>query len=123
MPTNKKPLMILVAGPYRSGTGDDPAKIAVNMERLENAALAVFRAGHIPLIGEWVAIPLAARAGSKKMGDVAWDEMQYPTASRLIAHCDGVLRLEGASKGADEDVRQAKERGIPVYAAVAEIPA
>jgi hypothetical protein len=28
-------LMILVAGPYRSGTGDDPAKLAANMDAME----------------------------------------------------------------------------------------
>ena len=117
------PLMILVAGPYRSGTGDDPVKIEANMQKLEAAALTVFRAGHIPIIGEWVALPLMRRAGSKAMGDAVWDEMQYPTAARLIAHCDAVLRLEGDSKGADEDVRQAKERGLPVYRSMEQIPA
>jgi hypothetical protein len=29
----KKP-MILVAGPYRSGTGDDPEKIKANMQQM-----------------------------------------------------------------------------------------
>ena len=38
-----KPLMILIAGPYRSGTGDDPALLARNLERLEEAAWPVFR--------------------------------------------------------------------------------
>jgi hypothetical protein len=33
-----------------------------------------------------------------------------------------VLRVEGQSKGADEDVRLAKERGLPVYFRVQEIP-
>jgi len=117
------PLMILVAGPYRSGTGDDPLKIEANMQKLEAAALRVFRAGHIPIIGEWVALPLMRRAGLQVMGDAVWDEMQYPTAARLIAHCDAVLRLEGDSKGADEDVRQANERGLPVYHSMDQIPA
>ena len=27
-----RPLMILIAGPYRSGTNDDPKKIAANVE-------------------------------------------------------------------------------------------
>ena len=31
-------MMILIAGPYRSGTGDDPAKMAGNLARLEAAA-------------------------------------------------------------------------------------
>jgi hypothetical protein len=28
-----KPLLILIAGPYRSGTGDDPALMAANLTR------------------------------------------------------------------------------------------
>ncbi|MEP6724229.1 MAG: DUF4406 domain-containing protein, partial [Bacteroidota bacterium] len=34
-----------------------------------------------------------------------------------------VLRLEGASKGADEDVRIAKERGLPIYYRLEDVPA
>ena len=34
-----KSMMILVAGPYRSGTGDDPARMATNLRKLEEAAL------------------------------------------------------------------------------------
>ena len=33
-----------------------------------------------------------------------------------------VLRLEGASKGADEDVRIAKERGLKVYYRLEDVP-
>jgi hypothetical protein len=36
--------------------------------------------------------------------------------------CDAVLRLEGASKGADEDVRFAKERGLKVYYKLGDVP-
>ena len=46
-------LMILVAGPYRSGTGDDPAKMAHNVHVMEAYALPIFRAGHVPVLGEW----------------------------------------------------------------------
>ncbi len=34
--TDPKPLIILIAGPYRSGTNDDPALIARNLDRLES---------------------------------------------------------------------------------------
>ena len=43
-------------------------------------------------------------------------------AARLIAQCDAVLRLEGASKGADEDVRLATARGLPIYRAIDDVP-
>ncbi len=108
-------MMILIAGPYRGGTNDDPVLIRKNLDKLESAALPLFRKGHIPMIGEWVALPLMHLAGSKQIGDNAWDEIQYPVAHRLLEKCDAVLRLEGASKGADEDVRIAKERGLKIY--------
>lgn len=108
-------MMILVAGPYRSGTDDDPGRMASNLATLEAATLPLFRAGHIPVIGEWLAIPLLRQAGSTRPGDAAYEEICYPIARRLIERCDAVLRLPGASKGADEDVRRARELGLPVY--------
>ena len=55
---NAQRLMILVAGPYRSGTNDDPRLIAENMKAMNEVALKLFRAGHIPVVGEWFALPL-----------------------------------------------------------------
>ena len=109
------PLVILIAGPYRSGTNDDPHLMAQNLKKLEEMALPIFRAGHIPVIGEWFALPLLEQAGSKHPGDAAYEEILYPVAQRLLTKCDAVLRIPGTSKGADEDVRIAKERGLKVY--------
>jgi hypothetical protein len=116
-------MMILIAGPYRSGTNDDPKRMAANLRDLEHYALPVWRAGHIPMIGEWVALPLMGVAGSKRVGDDVYEEIAYPVAGRLIECCDAVLRVPGASKGADEDVRLAKERGLPVFSPTDAIPA
>ncbi|GLS34274.1 DUF4406 domain-containing protein [Neomesorhizobium albiziae] len=115
-------MLILIAGPYRSGTGDDPVKMAANLDRLESVSVPLFRAGHIPMIGEWVALPLGRQAGSTGVADPIYDEFAYPVAERLLQHCDAVLRLAGASKGADEDVRLARERGLPVYFDLGEVP-
>jgi len=115
-------MMILIAGPYRSGTGDDPQKMADNLKHLEEASWPIFKAGHVPMIGEWVALPIWQVAGGQTIGDALYDEILHPTAGRLIERCDAVLRLMGDSKGADNDVRLAKERGIPVYYQVDEIP-
>jgi hypothetical protein len=117
-----KPSMILIAGPYRSGTGDDPEKMAANLRRLETAALPIFEKGHVPMIGEWAALPIWRAAGGKHIGDEAYERILHPTAHRLLQHCDAVLRLEGASAGADNDVKIALERGIPVYFSVDEVP-
>lgn len=115
-------LMILIAGPYRSGTGDDPGRMASNLRNLEAAALPLYRAGHLPLIGEWIALPLLREAGSKRPGDAIYDEILYPIAHRLLSRCDAVLRLPGASKGADEDVRLAKEHGLLVFDRIGDVP-
>ncbi|MEU7530076.1 DUF4406 domain-containing protein [Saccharothrix sp. NPDC042600] len=117
-----KPLMILIAGPYRSGTGDDPELMARNLARLEEAAWPIFRSGHVPMIGEWVALPVLRGAGGDGPTDPVAEGIMYPTAERLLRHCDAVLRLPGESTGADQDVRIARERGLPVYHRVEEIP-
>ncbi|WP_411556810.1 DUF4406 domain-containing protein [Plantibacter sp. MPB07] len=113
------PLLILIAGPYRSGTGGDPDAIARNLERLEAAAAPIFALGHVPMIGEWVALPIL-RGIDTASGD---GDVMYETARRLLQHCDAVLRLPGESSGADTDVAIARERGIPVYTDLSEIPA
>lgn len=113
------PLLILIAGPYRSGTGGDPDAIARNLERLEAAAAPIYALGHVPMIGEWVALPIL-RGIDTASGD---GDVMYETARRLLQHCDAVLRLPGESSGADTDVAIARERGIPVYTDLSEIPA
>jgi hypothetical protein len=117
-----KPLMILIAGPYRSGTNDEPERLAANLASLESASWPIFQAGHVPMIGEWVALPVMRAAGSTAIGDPISDGVLYPTADRLLQHCDAVLRLPGASQGADQDVRIATERGLPVYYRLEDIP-
>jgi hypothetical protein len=114
--------LILVAGPYRSGTGDDPDKIAANHRRIQQACLELFRAGHLAVNGEDLALPLAALAGSTQVGDAAFDEVFHPVGRRLVARVDAVLRLPGASAGSDEMVSLAEARGIPVYSDVADVP-
>ncbi|CAN7538618.1 DUF4406 domain-containing protein [Ensifer adhaerens] len=115
-------MLILIAGPYRSGTGDDPAKMAANLKRLEEPSYALFKAGHVPMIGEWVALPVWHAAGGARIGDDLYEEIFHPVAGRLLALCEAVLRLPGDSKGADNDVRIARERGIPVYYRLEDVP-
>jgi hypothetical protein len=117
------PLLILVAGPYRSGTGDDPVLISRNVAAMTEAALQLFRAGHLPVLGEWFALPLLAHAGSKAIGDAVFDEIFHPVSRRLVARCDGCLRIGGPSAGADEMVALARAHGKAVYASLREIPA
>jgi len=115
-------MLILVAGPYRSGTNDDPELIRNNVEVMESYALPIFRAGHIPILGEWLALPLVSLGGSRKIGDEVFNEVFHPIAVRLLEKCDAVLRVGGASAGADEMVRVGRSLGLTIYTALVEIP-
>lgn len=116
-----RPLIVLIAGPYLSGTDGDPARIAANRERLESYALPIWERGHLPMIGEWLVNPIVHAAGGRE-GDAVFDHYQYPVAQRLLARCDAVLRIPGASRGADLDVAKARELGLPVYTELADLP-
>jgi hypothetical protein len=122
MHTNATELLVLVAGPYRSGTDDEPDRLAANVAAMNAAALDVFRVGHLPVTGEALALPLIELAGSTRVGDAAFDEIFHPIARRLLDRCDAVLRIGGASAGADEMVAIAREQGKPVFASAAELP-
>lgn len=117
-----KPMLILVAGPYRSNTGDNPLKIAANLRRMNEAALQVFRRGHIPVTGEALALPLIERAGSQAIGDAAFNGIFHPLAERLVARCDACWRIGGASTGADQMVAIAKANGRQVFRHIDDIP-
>lgn len=115
-------MMILIAGPYRSGTGDDPEKMRANVRLMESFALRIFRLGHIPVLGEWFALPLLQLAGSKQLGDEPYQEIFHPIAERLLEKCDAVLRVGGASEGADLMVEVARRNGLQVYTKLEQIP-
>ena len=120
---SNKPLMILIAGPYRSRTNDDPEKIQANVHLMESFAVPIFRKGHIPVLGEWFALPLVSLAGSKQIGDEAFNEIFHPIAERLLEKCDAVLRVGGASSGADLMVKTAQNLGLQIFYSMDEIPA
>jgi hypothetical protein len=116
------PLMILVAGPYRAGTGDDPSRIAANMAAMDAAALRLFQAGHLPVAGEWFALPLIASAGAPPLGSDAWGAIFHSVAERIAARCDACLRIGGASAGADAMAAIFERGGRPVYRKFEEVP-
>lgn len=115
-------MMILIAGPYRSGTNDDPNRIAENVHVMESFAIPLFKMGHIPVLGEWIALPLVKLAGSTGIGDEAFNEIFHPVAERLLEKCDAVLRVGGPSEGADLMVKVAKSLGLQIFYSLDEIP-
>lgn len=118
----EKPQMILVAGPYRSGTNDDPQLIQKNVEFMTEIALEVYRLGHLPVLGEWYALPLIEAADSKKLGDEVFTEIFHPVAVMLVDFCTAVLRVGGMSQGADEMVQTGIKQGKIIYRDLSEIP-
>ncbi|TYP73115.1 GDP-mannose pyrophosphatase NudK [Paenibacillus methanolicus] len=118
----RQPLHILVAGPYRSGTGDDPEKIEQNVRYMNHIALQLYEAGHMPVLGEWYALPLIATAGSTGIGDEPFNRIFHPSSERLLRHCDAVVRVGGPSAGADEMVNAAKAMGKLIFEKLEDVP-
>ena len=110
-------MWIMVSGPYRSGAATAEAR-ACNLAEMNRAALALFRAGHVPVIGVNLALPLIEAAG-----EAAFDEIMMPLSLGLVERCDACLRVGGPSRGADEEAARFRALGRPVYAAIEEVPA
>ena len=117
-----KPLLILVAGPYRSGTNDIPELIEANVKAMTDTALDLYKMGHMPVLGEWFALPLIEAAGSKQVGDEIFNQIFHPVAVQLIDYCDAVLRIGGTSSGADEMVKTGELKGKIIFLDKATIP-
>jgi len=109
-------LWILVAGPYTSGARTD-AERAANLRVMNAAAHAVFRLGHVPMIGVNMALPIIEAAGPE-----SFDTLMMPLSLALAERCDAVLRIGGPSAGADAEVERVRARGGQVFESLAEIP-
>ena len=117
-----KPLMILISGPYMSGTNGDEAAIARNLKAMEDCALPIFNKGHIAVVGEWLAWPVIRQAGGDSHSSHQFTEYQYPVAHRLLEKCDAVLRIPGESRGADLEMSKARVMGKIIFNSLEEIP-
>jgi hypothetical protein len=111
-----KVMWILVAGPYTSGTTDAAARTA-NLRALNQAALAVFRRGHVPVVGVNLALPVIEAAGAE-----AFHEIMMPLSLAMADRCDACLRIGGPSRGADDEVERFLMRGRPVYYSLEDVP-
>ena len=121
MKPNSESLLVLVAGPYRSGTDDDPTLIVENLAAMNRVALKLFRAGHLPILGEWFALPLIQTAGSHQVGDPIFNEIFHPVSERLVRRCDACLRIGGPSAGVDSMVELARSLGQPIFYSLEEL--
>ncbi len=114
--------MILVAGPYRSGTNGDPALIQTNVDAMTRTSLELYRRGRLPVMGEWFALPLIEAAEAAGGGGAAFDDIFHPVAERVLARCDACLRIGGPSEGADRMVAVARGLNTLVYTDIADVP-
>lgn len=117
-----KPLLILISGPYMSGTNGEEAAIAKNLKAMEDYALPLFEKGHLAVVGEWLAWPVIRQAGGDSHSSKEFSEYQYPVAHRLLEKCDAVLRIPGESRGADLEMDKAREMGKLIFTGIDEIP-
>jgi hypothetical protein len=110
-------MWIMVSGPYTAGAVTDEDRQR-NLDAMNEAALVLFRAGHVPIIGVNAALPIVHVAG----GAAAYDEIMMPIAVALVERCDACLRVGGASRGADQEADAFRAQGKPVYLALDEVP-
>jgi hypothetical protein len=110
-------MWIMIAGPYTAG-GADPVRRTENLLVLNRVAVEPHRAGHIPVIGVNMALPMIEADG----GADAFARIMLPLSLALADRCDACLRVGGPSAGADAEVRRFQEAGKPVYRHIHEIP-
>ena len=84
--------------------GDDP-------RLMEWAALSLFRAGHLPVLGQWF-WPLVSSDNAS--ADAAFDDLADPVGTRLLGRCDAILCVE-PTPGAGALLETARARGLRVY--------
>jgi hypothetical protein len=117
-----KSLLILISGPYLSGTDGDEVKIQKNLEAMEAYALPLFKKGHLGMVGEWAAWPVIKSAGGDTHSSPEFTEYQYPVAHRLLEKCDAILRIPGESRGADLEMEKARHMGKIIFTDLDQVP-
>ena len=108
-------MLIAVAGPY---SADTPERRRRNLDAMNEAAAAVMRRGHIPVIGVNAALPVVELLGA---GADRYEAMMTISLA-LVERCDAILMI-GESAGANRERDLIRSKGLPVYRGIEEIPA
>ena len=111
-----KRMMIMIAGPYRSGTKTAEEQHA-NLKKLNKVALAVFQKGHLPIIGVNLALPIIEIAGEEN-----YDNLMMPLSLAIADKCDAVIRVGGESIGANQELKLIRKNGGMIFNSIDEIP-
>lgn len=106
--------IIYLAGPYRATAH---RTVAEHIQVARKAAIAVWEAGHVALC------PHLNTAHFEEDSTLA-DDAYLDGDIELLRRCDGVLMLPGwnHSEGAKNEMFFARDRGIPVYLSLDELP-
>ena len=112
-------MWIMIGGPYGIGART-AADRAANLARLNEAALALFRKGHVPIIGVNLALPVIAAAGGSADSEA---DIMMPLSLALAERCDAFLRIGGHSVGADQEMARFAAAGKRVFRLAEEIAA
>lgn len=107
-------MWIMVSGPY-AATDEDDAR-SVQLAALNRAALALHRAGHLPIVGINLARPIA-RLAAEDPGP-----MMRRIIYAAIERCDACLRIGGESDAADAEAARFQMLGRPVYTRLEDVP-
>jgi len=107
-------MLIAVAGPY---SADTPAERQQNLDSMNEAAAAVMKLGHVPMIGVNAALPVVACL------DPSADHYAAIMAISLalVDKCDAILVI-GESPGVNRERDLVESKGLPVYWNVNDIP-
>ena len=108
-------MLIAVAGPYSADTPDQRQR---NLDAMNEAAAAVMKLGHIPVIGVNAALPVVECLGP----DVNQYEAMMAISIALVDKCDGILII-GHSAGVSRELEVIEAKGLPVYFNLNDIPA
>ncbi len=111
-------MWIMIGGPYATGA-KSAAERAANLVHLNAAALAIFRKGHVPIIGVNLALPVIAAAGDDAASEA---EIMMPLSLALAERCDAFLRIGGHSVGADHEMARFVAAGKRVFRSIEEVP-
>ena len=107
-------MLIAVAGPYSAETDEQRQH---NLGLLNEAAAAILKLGHIPVIGVNAALPIVECLAP----DSDHYEAMMMISLALVDKCDAILMI-GNSPGANRERALIESKGLPVYGAVNEIP-
>ncbi len=106
-------LHVLVAGPYSAPT---PEGRAANLLRMNEAAVAVAKLGHIPVIGVNAALPVLDAAGLPYS-----HPLMMEISLALAGRCDACLHV-ARSPGADREADLVRGKGLPVWTRIEDVP-